>query len=86
MVKEYIQKFTIFLLPYLVVWEDNFNNNQTFSLDRDWDNCFIRVPYENYILDEKIDTVSPNSKHFGKDGHSVWNRFLINYIISHKFI
>ena len=63
-----------------------FNNNQTFSLDRDWNNCFIRVPYENYILDEKIDTVSPNSKHFGKDGHSVWNRFLINYIISHKFI
>jgi hypothetical protein len=63
-----------------------FNSSQTFSLDQNWDNSFIKVPYENYIKDEKIDTVLPNSKHFGKDGHSIWNRFLINYIIAHKFI
>ena len=63
-----------------------FNSSQTFSSDLNWDNSFIRVPYESYIKDEKIDTVSSNSKHFGKDGHAIWNRFLINYIIAHKFI
>ncbi|NDB82762.1 MAG: hypothetical protein EB127_08485 [Alphaproteobacteria bacterium] len=63
-----------------------FNSNQIFNSDKDWSNCFIKVPYENYIKDEKIETVSPNSKHFGRDGHSVWNRLLINYILAHKFI
>ena len=33
-----------------------------------------------------IETVSPNSYHYGKDGHSFWNRFMLQYIINNKFI
>jgi hypothetical protein len=63
-----------------------FNSSQTFSSDRDWDNCLINDSYETSIQSAKIDTVSPNSKHFGADGHVFWNRLLLNYIIKHKFI
>lgn len=63
-----------------------FNSNQEFGKDRFWNNCFIRVPFETYIKNEGIDTVAQNSIHFGKDGHSVWNRLLINFIITNKFI
>jgi hypothetical protein len=42
--------------------------------------------YERRLQIANIETVSPTSKHFGRDGHVFWNRFLLNYIISHNFI
>lgn len=64
----------------------NSNQIQPINPDRDWDNCLINDSYETSIQSAKIDTVSPNSKHFGADGHVFWNRLLLNYIIKHKFI
>jgi arylsulfatase A-like enzyme len=33
-----------------------------------------------------IDTVMPGSWHFGRDGHSAFYRFMLDYIIVNKFI
>jgi hypothetical protein len=71
-----------------------FNGNNDFSsiTDRkDWGVNYIGPynpgqTYDAVIRSKGIDTVMPNSWHFGKDGHSVWNRFILNYIISHKFV
>jgi hypothetical protein len=63
-----------------------FNSNQTVSNQFDWANNYITDTYEGKLQSANLETVSPNSKHFGKDGHSFWNRFLLNYIITNKFI
>lgn len=63
-----------------------FNSSRTTKSDKDWNNCYINDDYETIIQSANIDTVTPNSKHFGKDGHVYWNRLLLNYIIKHKFI
>jgi hypothetical protein len=42
--------------------------------------------YDAIIRSTGIDTVMPNSWHFGRDGHSSFARFILNYIISHKFV
>lgn len=65
---------------------DNFGNIQN---QYDWGSNYIE-PYSNsyttILKNAKIETVSPISEHFGKDGHTFWNRFLLNHIIKHKFI
>jgi hypothetical protein len=63
-----------------------FNSSQTISNRFDWGNNYIIDTYEGKLHSANLETVSPNSKHFGKDGHSFWNRFLLNYIITNKFI
>ena len=71
-----------------------FNGNNDFSsiVDRkDWGTNYIgpydpAQTYNAVIRAAGIDTVTPNSWHFGKDGHVAWNRFILNYIIKHKFI
>jgi len=63
-----------------------FNSNQTVSNQFDWGNNYITDTYEGKLQSSNLETVSPNSKHFSKDGHAVWNRFLLNYIIAQKFI
>lgn len=71
-----------------------FNGNNSFERIQnrfDWGTSYIS-PYDPtqtfdaIIKAGGIDTVSPNSWHFGKDGHSFFNRFMLQYIIKHKLI
>jgi hypothetical protein len=71
-----------------------FNGNNDFGsiVDRkDWGTSYIG-PYESestynaIIRAQDIDTVAPNSWHFGRDGHSYFHRFMLQYIIDNKFI
>ena len=71
-----------------------FNGNNNFSTvtDRkDWGNSYIGPydpdkTYDAIIRAKGIDTVAPNSWHFGKDGHSFFHRFMLQYINNNKFI
>jgi hypothetical protein len=71
-----------------------FNGNNDFSKvtdQKDWGVNYIGPynPFQTYdavIRSNGIDTVMPNSWHFGRDGHSSFARFILNYIISNKFI
>jgi len=71
-----------------------FNGNNDFCkiLDqRVWDQCYI-APYDptmtfDYIIRKQgIDTVAPNSWHFGREGHSFFHRFMLKYVIVNNFI
>lgn len=71
-----------------------FNGNTDFAriTDRkDWGVSYVH-PYDpDYTFNALIqaggiDTVAPNSYHFGKDGHSFFNRFMLQYIINNKYI
>jgi hypothetical protein len=44
------------------------------------------LTYDSIIRNAGIETVAPSSWHFGRDGHSVFARFLLNYIVSNKFV
>jgi hypothetical protein len=71
-----------------------FNGNNDFSKitnQLDWGKNYIgpydpKLTYDAVIRSQGIDTVMPGSWHFGKDGHSAFHRFMLNYIISNKFI
>ena len=71
-----------------------FNGNNDFGkiTDRkDWGTNYIgpydsKMTYNTLIRDKGIDTVAPNSWHFGKDGHSYFHRFMLQYCIDNKFI
>lgn len=71
-----------------------FNGNNDFSQiqdQKDWGLNYIN-PYDpNQTFDaliraQGIQTVAPNSWHFGKDGHSFFYRFMLQYIIDNKLI
>jgi len=73
-----------------------FNGNNDFSRIPDsqqkvWDMCYI-APYDptmtfDYIIRKQgIDTVAPNSWHFGQEGHSFFHRFMLQYINIYNFI
>jgi hypothetical protein len=70
----------------------NGNNNFFKITDRkDWGTSYVH-PYDpdytfnSLIQADGIETVAPDSYHFGKDGHSFFNRFMLQYIIDNKFI
>ena len=63
-----------------------FNSNQTVSDQFEWGNSYVTDTYEGKLQSANLATVTPNSKHFGKDGHSFWNRILLNHIITNNFI
>jgi len=42
--------------------------------------------YDAVIRAQGIETVAPNSHHFGKNGHSFFHRFMLQYIIANKYI
>jgi len=70
----------------------NGNTNFGAITDRkDWGSSYIG-PYDpaltyNAILESAgIETVAPNSYHFGKNGHSFFHRFMLQYIISNKYV
>ena len=71
-----------------------FNGNNSFggiTEKKDWGTSYIE-PYDpKGTFSAKlelagIETVAPNSYHYGKDGHSFFNRFMLQYIITNKFI
>ena len=71
-----------------------FNGNNDFGplkQQYDWGTSYIG-PYDpkqtfNYVIqDQGIQTVAPNSWHFGRDGHSYFHRFMLQYIINNKLI
>lgn len=71
-----------------------FNGNNNFAKIQqryNWGTSYID-PYNpkstfNYLIqDQGIQTVAPNSWHFGRDGHSFWHRFMLQYIINNKLI
>ena len=63
-----------------------FNSAIPVSQKYDWGINYITDTYESILQTANIETVSPNSIYFGRDGHAIWNRFLLNYVIKHKFI
>jgi len=71
-----------------------FNGNNDFSKitdSKDWGVNYIgpydpKMTYDALIRAQGIDTVAPNSWHFGKDGHSFFHRFMLQYIVNNKFI
>jgi hypothetical protein len=71
-----------------------FNGNTDFSnldIRENWGKSYIgpydpKLTYDSVIRDQGITTVSPKSWHFGKDGHSSFNRFMLQYIIANKLI
>jgi hypothetical protein len=71
-----------------------FNGNNNFSKISDqynWGNNYIgpydpKMSYDAVIRAQGIDTVAPNSWHFGRNGHSYFHRFMLQYIINNKFI
>jgi hypothetical protein len=63
-----------------------FNTSVPVTKQYSWGSNYIMETYTSKIGSANIETVAPNSDYFGKDGHSIWNRFLLNHIISNKFI
>jgi len=71
-----------------------FNGNNDFSkiADRnDWGVSYIgpydsTQTYDALIRAQGIQTVAPNSWHFGRNGHSYFHRFMLQYCIANKFI
>lgn len=70
------------------------NGNSDFSQitnRKDWGLSYIG-PYDpDLTLDrvikfQGIQTVAPDSWHFGRDGHSVFYRFVLQYIVSNKIL
>jgi hypothetical protein len=71
-----------------------FNGNNDFSSIKkpyDWGSSYI-LPYDSdgtydsVIRSQGIETVMPNSWHFGRDGHSVFHCFILDYIIKNKLV
>jgi len=71
-----------------------FNGNNDFSSIKthyNWGKNYIAPydptkTYDAIIRSQGIETVMPNSWHFGRDGHSAFHRFIIDYIIKQKFV
>ena len=57
----------------------------------DWGKNYIapydpKSTYDQWLRSHGFDTVAPNSWHFGKDAHSAWSRFVLQYIVENKMI
>ncbi len=71
-----------------------FNGNNDFSKiteKHDWGPNYIgpydpSMTFDSLIKSAGIQTVAPNSWHFGRDGHSFFHRFMLQYIVDNKFI
>ena len=71
-----------------------FNGNNDFGSitdQKNWGTNYIgpydpNQTYDAVIRSNGIDTVMPDSWHFGRDGHSSFARFILSYIVKNKFI
>ena len=57
----------------------------------DWGNCYIgaydpKLTYNSWLRNNGFATVSPDSWHFGSDGHAAWHRSVLQYIIKNKLV
>jgi hypothetical protein len=73
-----------------------FNGNNHFasiSSDQrqDWGTAYVG-PYDpaqtwdQWLRNNRFDTVAPNSWHFGRDAHAAWARFMLQYVIRNKLV
>ena len=67
------------------------NNFSKIAKQKKWGTDYIgpydpALTYNALIRAQGIETVAPNSYHFGKDGHSFFYRFMLQYIIANKYI
>jgi hypothetical protein len=71
-----------------------FNGNHDFSSITDQKNWGVNYinpydpagTYHAQLQAVGIETVMPDSYHYGRDGHSWWFKYLLNHIMSNKFI
>ena len=71
-----------------------FNGNNDFSKipnQQDWGTSYIgpydpEMTFNAMVQKQGIQTVAPNSWHFGKDAHSFFHRFMLQYVIDNNFI
>jgi hypothetical protein len=73
-----------------------FNGNNHFekiSQDQrhDWGTSYIgpydpAQTYDAWLKSNGYSTVSPNSWHFGEHAHTAWSRFVLQYIVTNKYI
>jgi len=71
-----------------------FNGNNDFSSvtdQKDWGFNYIgpydpASTYHAQLQAAGIETVMPDSYHYGRNGHSWWFKYLLNYLMSNKFI
>jgi hypothetical protein len=71
-----------------------FNGNNDFSSITKrykWGASYIdpynsTMTYDSIIRSKGIDTVMPGSWHFGRDGHSAFHRYILDYLIKNKFV
>jgi hypothetical protein len=78
-----------FIKPHLRQNKDYSNDFSSIKKPKKWGNSYIdpyssEGTYNARIRAAGIETVAPNSWHFGKDGHSFWNRFMLQYINTHN--
>jgi hypothetical protein len=71
-----------------------FNGNNDFGSiqdQKDWGLSYI-APYEpdgtyhSQLQSAGIETVMPDSYHYGRNGHAWWFKYLLNYLMSNKFV
>jgi len=71
-----------------------FNGNNDFSKianQQNWGINYINPydpasTYHAQLQAVGIETVMPDSYHYGRDGHTWWFKYLLNYIMSNKFV
>jgi hypothetical protein len=71
-----------------------FNGNNDFTKiqnQKDWGANYIApydpaMTYDAIIRAQGLHTVSPKSWHFGADGHTVFFRYILDYMIKHRFV
>jgi len=71
-----------------------FNGNNSFEKfpnQFNWKNNYIspydpKMTYSAKLTEAGYETVSPNSWHFGKEAHSFWANFVLQYIVANKFL
>jgi hypothetical protein len=69
-----------------------FNGNNHFGSiaeHKDWGVSYIDpynpgATFDSWLKTNNFDTVSPASWHFGKQAHSAWKRFVLQYIFKHN--
>lgn len=71
-----------------------FNGNSNFESirdRRDWGSSYIqpydaKSTYSAILNDQGYHTVAPDSWHFGKEAHSFWKQFVLQYCMQHKLV
>jgi hypothetical protein len=71
-----------------------FNGNNHFQAiadQQDWGLNYIAPydpaqTYDSLLKSNGYQTVHPKSWHFGKDAHSFWHRFMLQYIVKHQLM